>query len=179
VKSPDGPKRQSTTVSWHDATGVLPRILALDGLAYVQAVARGELPPDPLMEVLGIAVTEAERGRVVMEAVPQPGHLNLGGIVHGGFLSTLLDCATGFALHTTFEPGQTGPHVQVAYGFLEAARAGERLRCEGNVLRSGGRLGHVRAEVTGADGRVIATGQTTNAVMTTKAGGFLRAGPSA
>jgi uncharacterized protein (TIGR00369 family) len=157
--------RNEAIVHWHDATQVLPRILALDGLGYVQAVAAGELPCDPLMEVLGIRVTEVERGRVVTTAEPQPQHMNLGGIAHGGYLSTILDCTSGFALHSTLEPGHSAPHVQVSYQFVRVAPPGSVLRCEATVRRSGRRLGQVEARLTDAAGRLIAAGETTNAVL--------------
>ena len=170
---------RTATVSWHDPEQVIPHIIGLDGLAYVTAVRDGELPADPMMEALGIEVVEAEHGRVVMAAAPSGPHMNLGGIVHGGFLSTLMDCATGFALHTTLPAGGTAPHVSAAYSFLRAGRAGVKLRCEARVLRAGTRLGHVRCEVTDDDGRLVATGETTNAVIDTQAGRRMRSGPSA
>jgi acyl-CoA thioesterase len=160
------PTRREATVSWHDAAELVPHLSTLDGLAYVRGVRDGELPPDPMMEVLGIRVVEAEPGRVAMEAVPGGQHLNLGGLVHGGFLSTMMDCATGFALHTTLAPGQSPPHVAAAYAFLRTSAAGSALRCTGEVLRAGGRLGHVRAEVRDDGGNLLATGQTTHAVLT-------------
>jgi uncharacterized protein (TIGR00369 family) len=170
---------RTTTVSWHDPIEVLPHLLSLDGLGYVEAVRDGALPPDPLMEALGIGVVEAERGRVVMSARPGGPHTNLGGIVHGGFLSTLMDCATGFALHTTLSAGSTAPHVSAAYQFLRTGRAGITLRAEATVLRAGGRLGHVRVEVCDDDGRLLATGDTTHAVIDTEDGKRMRSGPSA
>ena len=82
----------------------------------MRAVRDGQRPGDPLMvEHLGIRVTAAEPGRVAMEVVPAADHLNLGGIVHGGLLSTLMDSATGFALHTTLAPGDTPPHLAASY----------------------------------------------------------------
>lgn len=158
-------RRNETTVHWHDATDVLPQIVAMDGLAYIRAVAAGELPCDPLMEVLGIRVTEVERGRVVTVAEPQPQHMNLGGIAHGGYLSTILDCTSGFALHSTLAPGHSAPHVQVSYQFVRVAPPGSVLRCEAVVRRSGRRLGQVEARVTDGAGRLIAAGETTNAVL--------------
>jgi len=170
---------RTTNVTWHDAASVMPRVAQLDGLGYVRAVIAGELPPDPLMGMLGISVTEADHGRVVMAAVPAGQHLNLGGMVHGGFLSTLLDVATGFALHTTLEAGETAPHVAVAYQFLRTGREGVPLTCTAEVLRAGRRLGHVRGEIVDADGRVLTTGETTHAVISIERGRRMRSGPSA
>jgi acyl-CoA thioesterase len=151
----------------------------LDGLAYVCAVRDGTLAADPLMQTLGIRVTTVEPGRVVMETVPGDGHLNLGGAVHGGFLSTLLDSVTGYALHTTLAPGQTPPHLAASYRFLTFGRPGVVLRATGTVLRSGRNVGHVRAELHDGAERLIATAETTHAVVGTSADDrLLRPGPS-
>lgn len=173
------PERHRATVSFHEPGDVLPHLLELDGLGYVEAVRDGRLPPDPLMEAMGISVTEVRRGAVVMEAVPQRHHLNLGGIVHGGFLATILDASTGFALHSTLPAQSTAPHVAVAYQFLRAALPGVRLRSEAEVLRTGTRLGHVRAELSDESGRRLATAETTHAVVTVEGTDHLRPGPSA
>jgi acyl-CoA thioesterase len=136
-----------------------------DGLTYVRAVRDGRRPGDPLMEHLGIRVTVAEPGRVAMEVVPTADHLNLGGIVHGGLLSTLMDSATGFALHTTLAPGDTPPHLAASYRFIGMARAGVALRASAEVLKAGSRIGHVRVDVRDAADRLVATGETTHAVV--------------
>ncbi|HEU4657042.1 MAG TPA: PaaI family thioesterase [Capillimicrobium sp.] len=170
---------RTATVSWHDPADVLPHLAGLDGLGYVEAVRDGRLPGDPMMEALGIRVTEVERGRVVMTAVPEGQHMNLGGVVHGGFLSTLMDCATGFAFHSTLPPRATAPHVSASYGFLRFGRPGAELRCEARVLRAGGRVGHIRAEVHDAEGRLLATAETTHAVVSVEGVEHLRSGPSA
>lgn len=137
----------------------------LDGLAFVEGVRDGRRPADPFMVSLDIRVTEASRGRVVMEATPGADHLNLGGIVHGGYLSTLMDSATGFALHSTLAPGDTPPHLAASYRFLSMARAGVALRATAEVLKAGSRIGHVRVELRDAADRLVATGETTHAVV--------------
>jgi acyl-CoA thioesterase len=137
----------------------------VDGLTYIRAVRDDELPADPLMVLLGIRVVEAEPGRVVLEAMVGPEHLNLGGIAHGGFLSTVMDSATGFALHTTLAPGQTPPHLAASYRFIGMAHAGVGLRATAEVLKSGRSIGHVRVELRDAADRLVATGETTHAVV--------------
>jgi acyl-CoA thioesterase len=136
-----------------------------DGLTYVRAVRDGERPGDPLMEHLGIRVVEVEPGRVAMEVTPNGDHVNLGGIVHGGLLSTLMDSATGFALHTTLAPGETPPHLAASYRFITMARPGVALTARAEVLKAGLRIGHVRVDVRDAADRLVATGETTHAVV--------------
>lgn len=170
---------RSAKVTWHEPDELLPHLKDLDGLSYVLAVRDGRLPPDPLMEAMGIHVVAAEPGRVAMTCMPAGGHLNLAGLIHGGVLSTLLDAATGYALHTTLPVMATAPHVSVAYQFMRAGKAGVELRCEGVVVRRGRRLGHVRGELHDADGRLLATGETTHAVVDVDDNTSFRPGPSA
>jgi uncharacterized protein (TIGR00369 family) len=170
---------QRTTVTWHDPQEVLPRLAELDGLAYVEAVRDGVLPPDPLQEAMGIRTIEVERGRVVMTCRPSGPHLNLGGIVHGGVLSTLMDCATGFSVHTTLPALHTSPHVSANYQFLRVGHAGVELRCEARVLRAGRTVSHARAEVHDVNGRLLATGETTHGVLDVSRGRTMRSGPAA
>jgi uncharacterized protein (TIGR00369 family) len=170
---------RTTTVSWHDPADVLPKLVGLDGLRHVEAVRDGRLPGDPMMEALGIRVEEVERGRVVMACEPSGPHMNLGGAVHGGFLSTLMDCATGFALHSTLPPLTTAPHVSASYAFLRFGLPGRTLRCEARVQRAGGSIGHVRAEVHDGEGRLLATAETTHAIVSIAGDDRLKDGPSA
>jgi acyl-CoA thioesterase len=137
----------------------------VDGLTFVEEVRDGRRPADPFMVSLEIRVTEAGPGRVVMEATPGEEHLNLGGIVHGGYLSTLMDSATGFALHTTLAPGDTPPHLQASYRFVAMAWRGVTLRASAEVIKAGRRIGHVRVELRDAADRLVATGETTHAVV--------------
>jgi len=173
------PQRKSTTVSWHEPDAVKDEAQALDGIAYVRAVRDGTLPADPLMEALGLRVIEAQDGRVVVSGEPAELHLNLGGVVHGGYLSTLMDCATGYALHTVLSRGRTAPHVSATYNFLRIGLEGVALRCEATVLRSGDRIGHVRAEVTDMEGRLLATGETVHVTIDTATDRRMQSGPSA
>ena len=70
----------------------------LDGLALVEGMRDGRHPASPFMVSLGLRVTEARRGRVVVDGTPGGDHLNHAGFVHGGYLSALMDTATAFAL---------------------------------------------------------------------------------
>jgi acyl-CoA thioesterase len=122
-------------------------------------------PNDPFMDHLGIAIVDSGAGTVTMSATPRAEHLNLGGIVHGGYLSTLMDAASGFALHTTLPEGSTPPHLAVAYRFLSMAHPGIELRATATVLKTGRSIGHVRVEIHDPSDRLIATGETTHAVI--------------
>ncbi|CAA9362013.1 MAG: hypothetical protein AVDCRST_MAG11-4185, partial [uncultured Gemmatimonadaceae bacterium] len=140
-----------------------PTPLDRPGVEYVRAVLSGEEPHDPLLVMLGVRLTEVpEPGRVALEARPRPEHLNFGGIVHGGYLSAVMDGAVGFALHSTLGPNRVCPHVQADYRFLRAALAGQVLRLDAWALRSGRHLGHARVEVRDPAGVLLCSGESTH-----------------
>jgi len=148
-----------------------PSPLDRPGVDFVRAVLAGEEPHDPLLVLLGVRLTEVpEAGRVALEARPRPEHLNFGGIVHGGYLSAVMDGAVGFALHSTLPPGRVCPHVEAGYRFLRAASAGQVLRLDAWVLRSGRHLGHARVEIRDADGVLLCSGESTHALIDALAG---------
>jgi uncharacterized protein (TIGR00369 family) len=136
-----------------------------DGLALVEGMRDGRHPPSPFMVTLGLRVVEARRGRVVVDGTPGGDHLNHAGFVHGGYLSALMDTATAFALLSTLAPGDAPPHLSVSYRFLSMARPGAVLLAVAEVLKAGSRIGHVRVELRDAADRLVATGETTHAVV--------------
>src|ERR1700719_1841121 len=78
---------------------------AMTGLEFVQGLADGTLPLNPMAETLGYDIVEAEEGRVVVTADPKDIHLNPAGTVHGGLAATMLDSSMGLAIHSTLARG--------------------------------------------------------------------------
>jgi uncharacterized protein (TIGR00369 family) len=155
----------SATVHYHAPSDLLPLIRAADGLTFVQAVRDGLLPPDPFIQANGLTVTEVEPGRVTFVATPGRHQVNFGGFLHGGYVSTLLDCATGYAVMSTLPQGATAPHVAASYQFLSSGPEEAQVICRGEVLRAGTRVAHVRGELRSQDGRLLAVAQTTHAII--------------
>ena len=120
--------------------------------------------PGPFASPLGFRVLRADDDGSVIEADPLPEHLNGGGIVHGGYLTALLDSATGWAVHALVPAGIAAPHVQLSVQYVRAAVAGETLVCHGRCVSAGRRIASAEAEIT-QGGRVIARAVTTHAVL--------------
>src|SRR5579862_5301857 len=97
----------SATVRYHAPRDLLPYIRQADGLTFIEAVRDGRLPPDPFIEAMGLTITQVAPGEVTLVATPHTHHVNLGGFLHGGYVSTLLDVATGYALMSTLPQGAT------------------------------------------------------------------------
>ena len=120
--------------------------------------------PGPFSALLGFRVVRADAEGAVLESEPRPEHLNGGGIVHGGYLSALLDSATGHAVHARLPAGVPAPHVQLTIQYVRAALPGETLVCAARAVNVGRRIGSTEAEIT-QGGRVIARAVASHAVL--------------
>lgn len=129
-------------------------------------LAPGVPTPGPFSSLLGFRYISINDGEAVVEADPLREHLNGGGIVHGGFLSSMLDTTTGWAAHHGLTEGSAAPHVQLSVQYVRAALPGSTLTCRGRVLAAGRRIASAEAEIT-QDGKVIARAITSHAVITT------------
>jgi uncharacterized protein (TIGR00369 family) len=130
----------------------------LDGLAAMRAMVAGELPPPPIATLLGFELVEVEEGRVVFAAEPGEQHYNPIGSVHGGLAATLIDSATGCAVHTTL-PGGTGyttTDLQVRF-VRPITRDTGRIECVGEVVHRGRTLATAQARLT-AGAKLLAHG---------------------
>jgi acyl-coenzyme A thioesterase PaaI-like protein len=125
----------SARVSFPESAEILPRLLAMGGLAYAEAVRDGRLPPDPFIEAMGFRLAEVAPGHVTYAAVPAAHHLNIAGTMHGGYMCALLDCATGYAMLTTHSSGaplRTCPLATSSWAPCQADRRfGARAICLG------------------------------------------------
>jgi uncharacterized protein (TIGR00369 family) len=151
-------------MSPHKSYGTVPaeRQRAMSGLEFVQGLADGTLPLNMIARTLGYDIVEAEKGRVVITAVPNESHLNPAGTVHGGFSATLLDSSMGLAVQSTLEQGISQTTLEFKISLLRpiTPETGE-IRAEGVVLNRGRRIGTAEGRITDAKGRLLAHGTTT------------------
>lgn len=135
---------------------------AIDGVEYFRRVMRGEIPPGPMTELLGLRLTEVDRGRVVIAATAAERFYNGLGIAHGGFAATMLDTALGCAINTLQPAGRvfTTLELKINYTRPLTVASGE-LRCEATVLHNGSRTATAEARITDAQGRLCAHATTT------------------
>jgi len=124
----------------------------------------GRTGPGPFSRMLGFELVRADADGAVMEAHPGPDHANGGGILHGGYLTALLDSTTGWAVHAGLPREQAAPHTHLSVQYIRAALPGTRLVCTGRCIRAGRRVAAAEAEIV-QDGRVIARAVTSHAVL--------------
>jgi acyl-CoA thioesterase len=120
--------------------------------------------PGPYSRMLGFRLIEASEDGVLIEADPGEEHANGGGILHGGYLASLLDTTTGWAVHSSLPGGEAAPHTHLTVQFLRAGIVGRPLTCTGRCVRAGRRVAAAEAEIV-QDGSVIARAVTSHAVV--------------
>lgn len=96
-------------------------------------------------ELLGIEIEERGEGRARLSFRPSEEHLNDGGIVHGGALATLADCAMGSALASTLTD-KAPLTVEAKINYLEPGEEGVII-AEAEVKRKGSRFTVLEADV--------------------------------
>ncbi|MGH7409896.1 MAG: PaaI family thioesterase [Candidatus Methylomirabilis sp.] len=90
--------------------------------------------------------------------------LNRGGIVHGGVICSLVDQAIGAAVGYAIGKGGRAVTVELKVNFLAPSTSGT-LIAKGRLIREGKHLIVGEAEVLDQDGRMIAKGLGTWAII--------------
>jgi uncharacterized protein (TIGR00369 family) len=162
---------RSRTFSWADPTVGAAQFGRRGGLELLRAMTDGELPPPPVMMMLGMDELRADEGRAEVFLTPQEFHYNPLGTVHGGVLATLLDTATGCAVHSTLPEGVGYTTVDLTTKYLRPVTVQSgRLRCEGTVISRGRRTALAEARVTDSTGRLVAYATSTCLLVEADAG---------
>ena len=98
-------------------------------------------------DLVGTQLVEAEEGHAVVEVTAGDRHLNPGGTVHGGVISTLIDVSMAEALKPMTDEGERPVTIEIKVNYLEPGEPGT-LSCAAKVRKGGKRITIVEAEVT-------------------------------
>lgn len=148
--------------SWTDPAATIAALAGRSGLELLAAIGTGELPPPPVMVTLGIEPVDFGEGRAVFALDPQEMHYNPLGTVHGGVLATLLDSATGCAVHSILPAGTGYTTLDLNTRYLRPVSIDTgRITVTGTVLSSGSRTALAEAKLTDASGRLLAHATST------------------
>jgi len=162
IHNADVGAEQSRLVTWRDPMATQATVASMSGLAFWRAVVDEQLPPPPIAELMRMSAVEAENGRVTFTCTPDASMYNPLGIVHGGAMCTLLDTATGCALHTTLPEGVGYTSVEIKVNYLKAVTVDSgTLTAVGTVVKAGSRIGFAEANITDAAGKLVATATST------------------
>lgn len=115
---------------------------------------------------LNFWLAEADDGLVVFEGESGIESLNPLGIVHGGWLLTLIDSACGCATMTALEPGVGYTTLETKVNMVRAIKPNSsRYSSEGVLLARGRQIITSEAKVIGPDGKLYAHGTSTCMVL--------------
>jgi uncharacterized protein (TIGR00369 family) len=123
-----------------------------------------DIRPRSFAHLLGFTYVRANAHEAVVEVMPLREHCNEHGRAHGGFLASLLDTTTGWALHAVLPEATAAPHLQLTIQYLHAALPGIMLTCVGHTTKPGRRVGATDAEVF-QNGKVIARAMGSHVVL--------------
>jgi uncharacterized protein (TIGR00369 family) len=153
---------RTRTFSWADPALAATHLGRRSGLELLRAMIDGELPPPPVMAMMGAEGLAADEGRVVFTMPVREFHYNPLGTVHGGVLATLLDTAAGCAVHSVLPAGKGYTTLDLSSKFLRPVTTGSgTLRCEGTLLSQGRTTALAEARLTDPTGRLLAHATST------------------
>lgn len=104
------------------------------------AVSRG------FRRLVGIHIESSEVGTSRARLTVNEDHINSGGILHGGAISTLCDSALGHAVASVVQPAQSAATATLNVTFIARANVGDELIADAKVRKRGKRI--VVADVT-------------------------------
>ena len=118
----------------------------------------------PLGEFIGMEIERPRPGHAVARTSSRDTHHNPHGFVHGAVVFTLIDTSMGAAVMSMLPEGQRCSTIECQVRFLRPV-VNDDLVCETNVIKPGRRVFHLESRVSTADGKIVATGTGSFAVI--------------
>lgn len=103
-------------------------------------------PLSPYGAFIGISIDDFSEGKVTCSVALRDHHLNNGGRVHGGVLTSLADTAAGAAVRTVRPEGKLTATTDLSISFLRPP-VGNQLVAVAEVFQAGKRLFRVEIEI--------------------------------
>ncbi len=128
----------------------------MSGLEILRAFIDGRLPQPSMTHTIPTRAIAAERGSVRFGARADERHLNTLGGVHGGFAATVLDSATGSAVHSMLDAGVGYSTVDLSVNLVKAIPVDQELTAEAKVIHLSTRLGVAEGFLRDAVGTLLA-----------------------
>ncbi len=129
-----------------------------------KAIIRERVENSPFYRHMGLEVTGLGCGWSTFKMKAGPSLHNVGGIVHGGALTSIADAAAGVALATLLEAGRERPiTIEMKINFCSPVIEGD-VEAKGSVVQKGSRITVCEVDVTQGD-RLVAKGISTYMVL--------------
>jgi uncharacterized protein (TIGR00369 family) len=153
---------RSRTIEWKDPKKLARAAVGMDGLSYLRAWLSGTIPPPPIFGAMNVTLEGVSPGEAVFGLDPDESLYNPIGAVHGGAICTILDSATGCAVHSTLDAGWGYTSIEIKVNYLRGTTDDSgHLTATGRVVKAGSRVAFAEASLTDSQGRLIATASST------------------
>jgi uncharacterized protein (TIGR00369 family) len=120
----------------------------------------------PFAKLMGIAVLEATRERVVGELSVRTELCTTGGILHGGAAMAFADTLGAIGAFLTLPEGaKATTTIESKTNFLGPAKAGVTIRGEAKPVHVGGRTSVWQTQISTSDGKPVALITQTQLVL--------------
>ena len=143
-------------------------IQQLSGLETLEKFKDGVFPHPTMAITIPMEIKDVKKGSIEFTAVANDMHLNPMGGVHGGFAATVLDSATGAAVHTMLLPGESYGTIDLNVKMLKPVPKEIELRAKGTVIHISGRLGISEATLKDHEGNLYAHATSTCMILRRK-----------
>lgn len=137
----------------------------MTGKEIMQGIKDGVFPMPTMATTIPMKIMAVEEGAIEFQARATHRHLNPMGGVHGGFAATVLDTATGAAVHTMLKHKESYGTVDLNVKMLKPIPPEMLLRAKGRVLHISNRIGMSEATLTDDDGRIYAHATSTCMIL--------------
>ena len=141
----------------------------LTGVELIQGIADGRYPPPPIMSLFEARILSVEPGQVTFGATPDRSFLNPAGLVHGGFLCTIMDSAIGCAVVTQSGPMRQYATIELKVSFFRPMPLdGQQVEVVGRIQSLGRRVAFAEAHAYGADRKLLGHATSSLAAVPTE-----------
>ena len=114
----------------------------------------------PFADLLGLKLDSVEPGSATMSLPVREELKQNNRVVHGGAIASLIDSAAAYAVIPLLNQNETATTIDLTVSYVRPLRIGVAT-ASAKVLRAGGRIIVISAEVLDNDGNLAATGLTT------------------
>jgi uncharacterized protein (TIGR00369 family) len=127
---------------------------------HLEAMLRGDVPPPPVAQLLGIRLVSFGDGETVFGMEVAPEHANPMGTLQGGVICALADAAMGMAYASRLGDGETFTTLELKANYLRQVVSGQ-LTATGRVLHAGRTIGLANCDVVDEQSRLVAHATST------------------
>lgn len=118
----------------------------------------------PLAALLGFEGVESGPDAVVLQGRWALEHCTVGGVLHGGYLMTLADCAAATLAFLNLPPGARTATIEGKTNFLAAVREGA-VTARAEIVHKGRATIVLQVDISDDDGRLVTRTLQTQAVI--------------